>query len=102
VLMIALLSLYIALDFKGVYLSPDWVNLPPSYATKSDMMFKLDANTTIAFMQISISNRTQEEINRSLRVTFSSPLSEKAIPAVYCKDLYAEEIAKEQDATDDS
>jgi len=53
VLIIALLSLYIALDFKDVYLSPDWVNLPPYYATKSDMMFKLDANTTIAFMQAS-------------------------------------------------
>ena len=39
----------------------------------------------------------QDELNRNLRITFMSPNdgSEEFWPAVYCKDLFAEEIAQE-------
>ena len=51
----------------------------------------------MAYMLAAGFDADQDEINRNLRITFATPTdgSWEIWPAVYCKDLFADEIAQE-------
>ena len=71
--------------------------MPPNHQSNKNLTFVQNEDSMMAYMLAAGFDADQDEINRNLRITFATPTdgSWEIWPAVYCKDLFADEIAQE-------
>ena len=91
------LSLFIGWQLEVELLQPEFFTLPPAHSSNSTLSFQQNGDSMIAYLVYGGNSTDQSDLNRYLRVTFFEQTNvTTSIPAVYCKDLFAVEIANEK------
>ena len=95
------------IELTSLYIDPSYISLPEQYDFSQSSTFILDPALnifSISIESIDDKNRGQSYVNENLRVMFKTKSSNKHayVDSVYCKDLFADQIAAEKNGTSDS